>query len=811
MKRFLLGLLVGLSLLSGAQAQDDFVVRDLRVEGLLRISDGTVFNYLPVNIGDTIDAQRVAESIRALYGTRLFESIELRRDGDTLVIVVEERPTIRNLTITGNQQIEEDDLRTSLRSAGLAEGRSFEQSLVDRTEQELRRTYFANGKYGVQITTDVVEAPNNQIDLSIRLAEGDVSKIRQINIVGNTVFDDDELLGRFELDTDVFWPMSIFSKKDLYSAQKFEGDLEALESHYRDRGYATFNVASVQVAISPDKSDVYLTVNVEEGDVYTVSDVKLAGDMVVPEEELMFFVFQKPGTIYAQRLVTQTEEWISRRLGLDGYAFAEITPIPEFDEEAKTVALTFFIQPNSRTYVRRISFNGVEKTNDEVFRREMRQMEGGWVSNAALERSKQRIERLPYVEAVDMQTIPVSGETDLVDVEFDIKQRQSGTFSAGVGFSDSQGLLLNGGFTESNFFGTGKRVATNLNIGSFTKFVSFSITNPYATKHGISRQVALTYRANDQLVADASQFSINELNASLIYSFPLSENSSLSIGGTLANTELLTSTFTPVEYENWVRFNGNTFFRAGSIIDQNGNQVPLLGSTFTNFAGIVGWTRDTRNRSIFATRGSRQTLSLEAALGDVEYYIARYRYGAYVPVFGNFTLRFRGDLATSAGVGDTLWQPPTKNFFAGGAQSVRGYRRNLLSPLDSVGNPFGGNLLLTNSVELILPTPEKLAGAAQMSIFYDIGGAFWEGDQRIFIPVDAFGVPTGQPPTFNPDFWRFDVKNLYSSVGFSMVWLSPLGAIQLSYGIPFDAVDTIGGIPIRDQEEQIQFSVNSPF
>jgi len=448
-----------------AQPSNDFIVRDLRVVGLQRIAEGTVYNYLPINIGDRLDQQRLQEAFRAIYGTGFFDDVQLRRDGDTLVIVVKERPSIASFEITGNKDIKTEDLLESMRNVGLTPGRSFDRSVLDNVTQFLTQQYFERGKYGVKVTPSVTELPGNKVNVNVAIVEGARARIRQINVVGNETFTDDELKSDFQLHTPHF--TSFYKKDDRYARESLAGDLEHLQSYYMDRGFANFAVESTQVAISPDKKDMFITVNVHEGDRFTVSDAKISGDMVVPEEELLALVLTKPGQIYSRKLIEQTTKLIELRLGQDGYAFARIDPVPNIDQEKKEVALNFYIDPGKRVYVRRIDFKGTNGVDDEVFRREMRQLEGAYLSNAALDRSEQRIRRLPFVEEVSKETVPVAGTDDLVDVNFDIKEGLPGQFGGGIGYSGTQGILLSGNFTHSNFMGTGNRVAAEVSLGEF--------------------------------------------------------------------------------------------------------------------------------------------------------------------------------------------------------------------------------------------------------------------------------------------------------------------------------------------------------
>lgn len=487
-----------------AQA-DDFVVGDIKVEGLQRISEGTVYNYLPVNIGDNLDVRRQQEAIRALFSTGFFRDIELRRDGNTLVVVVFERPSIESFTIEGNKDIKTEDLQRSLRNVGLAQGKTFDRSVLEEVTSYLTDQYYSRGKYAVQVKTDVVEVPGNKVKISINVIEGKRAKIRQINVVGNKIYDEDDLIKAFELKTPNW--LSWYRQDDRYSRESLQGDLEKLRSYYQDRGYANFDIESTQVAIAPEKDDIFITVNVKEGEVYTVGEVKIAGKMVVPEAQLRQLLLVQPGQTYSRRLITQTQELISLRLGQDGYAFAKIDPVPQENEEDNTVNLTFFVDPGNRTYVRRIDFQNTSAIDDEVLRREMRQLEGSYLSNSLLDRSKERLQRLPYIEKVEFETQPVPGTPDLVDVDFDIKEGLPGQFSGGIGYSASQGAILNGSFVHSNFMGSGQRLAMEVAGGKYSKVYSISHTDPYTNIDGVARTVGLQFRDVTQYVSASSDFS----------------------------------------------------------------------------------------------------------------------------------------------------------------------------------------------------------------------------------------------------------------------------------------------------------------
>src|SRR5580765_330536 len=440
----------------------DFTVGDIRVEGLQRVSEGTVYNYLPVNIGDHLNPQRVREAIKALYATGFFRDVQMRREGNTLVVVVLERPSIESFEITGNKDIKTEDLQKSLRGVGLATGKTFDRSVLEDVTQYLTDQYFARGKYGVRINSSVEEEAGNRVKIKIDIKEGSRARIREINIVGATKFPQKAIVNTFELKTPNW--LSWYKQDDRYSRESLTGDLEKLRSYYMDRGYANFQIESTQVAIAPEKDDMYITVNVTEGDVFKVSEIKLAGTMVVPESQLRALLLIKPGDIFSRKAVTGSQELMSYRLGADGYAFAKIDPVPTPDNDKKTVSLTFFIEPGNRVYVRHINFTDTTAINDETLRREMRQLEGGWLSNAAVERSKQRLQRLPYIEKVEFETKPVAGSADLVDVDYKIKEGLPGQFGGGIGYSESQKFSLNGNFVHSNFMGTGDRIALEVNV-----------------------------------------------------------------------------------------------------------------------------------------------------------------------------------------------------------------------------------------------------------------------------------------------------------------------------------------------------------
>jgi outer membrane protein insertion porin family len=775
-----------------AIAQGDFVVRDMRVEGLQRISEGTVFNYLPVNIGDRVDKIRIQEAIRALYAQGLFDDIEIRRDGDTLVVAVQERPSIESFEIEGNKDIKTEDLMESLRSVGLTRGKTFDRSVLDEVTNFMREQYHARGKYGVVVDTSVIDTPNNTVRIRVDVKEGERAKVRQVNIVGNTQFDDDEIRTDFELDTSNW--LSWVRQDDRYSKEALEGDLETLRSFYMDRGYADFRVESTQVAISPNKQDIFVTIGIHEGDVYTISDVKLVGEMVVPEELLRAMVLAKPGSIFNQTMLSQSAEFMSFRLGEQGYANAEIEPVPELDHENKEASITFYIDPKSRVYVRRINFNGISEVDDEVLRREMRQMESAYLSNNLVERSKVLLQRLPYIENVEVNNTPVPGVPDMVDIDFDIKYRMPGQFSGGIGYSESQKLMLNGSIVHTNFLGTGNRVALEAMSGRYQKLYSLSHTDPYRTMDGISRTISLNYRDITQFTSASSDFSTTSGGLTVNYGYPITEFQRLSFGLSYQRSELLASESSTRQAQDWVLNNGNPF------IEDTGSGFQFFGTNYDTVELIAGWTFDSRNRALFANRGTRQQLVLSMAVpgSDVEYYQARYNLTKFIPIKGRWVGRVNMELGISEAMGDTTAAPPYKQFYGGGPSSVRGFKESYLGPRDSYGRPYGGNVLVASQLELIIPLPEKWSSQARASIFYDIGNVFNTGEVQF---TDKLGSPVEYKPSFD---------ELRASVGIGVQWLAPLGLFRFSYAFPLNEYrgnDRYFG----DQIERFQFSIGQAF
>ncbi|MGE0385882.1 MAG: outer membrane protein assembly factor BamA [Gammaproteobacteria bacterium] len=753
-------LVLGLLIAAPAAAVDSFVVEDIRIIGLDRIAPGTVFNYLPIKIGDRFDDTRSADAVRALFKTGFFKDVALGRDGDVLVVSVIEREAIGELNISGNKAIKTDDLLKGLREAGLAVGEVYDESTLDKVVQELRRQYYAQGKYAVRLNPEVKKLEGNRVGVDMAISEGRAAKIKAINIVGNDTFDDDELRDQFKLKTSSW--LTFFNRSDQYSRQKLSADLESLRSYYLDNGYANFNVDSTQVSITPDKSEVYITINVTEGELFRITDVKLAGDLIVPQEDLLAVISARAGMVFSRKAVTETSKAITDRLGEDGYAFANVNAIPKIDDKSRTVALTFFVDPGARTYVRRISFSGNSKTRDEVMRREMRQLEGAWVSTVKVERSKVRLQRLGYFEEVNVETIPVPGSTDQVDVKFTVKERPSGNLLLGLGFSQTAGLIFNTSVAQENFLGSGKRIEFAFNNSDINRQFVFGYTNPYWTIDGISRGFRLAYQETDATSANITSFNSKNASFGVNFGIPVTEYNYVTTGLSYERTEIDTGNLAIASFVQ-------------DFLTREGN-------AFDTIRVQAGFAYDTRNDTVFPTRGVLQRIRLEAAVpgGDLNYYKLDYDSHVFLPVTRKWTLLLKGRLGYGDSYGDTTELPFFENFFAGGPRSVRGYEENTLGPKDEFDRAIGGNLLVVGNAELIVPLP-FLAQLKSVRVtgFFDMGNVY----------------------AANEDF---SADALRMSTGISGVWLSPFGVLSASFAKPFN--DQPG-----DKTQSFQFTFGTSF
>ncbi len=752
---------------------DSFIVDNIKIEGLQRLPDGTLLNYLPVAVGDPIDDNQVTYAISELYKTGFFADVKLLRDNDTLVVRVKERPSIAEVEFSGNSDIDDDALKDALLDIGVTRGQIYNRSLLDKLTLELERVYFSQGKYGVKINSEITELDQNRVDIKITISEGQVALIKHINIVGNDVYSDDELLG--ELDSGVPSSWAVFSSADDYSKPKLNGDLEKIRSYYLDRGYIKFTIESTQVSLTPDKQDIYITINVVEGDRYKISSSELTGELVVNRQTMESQILTRPGAYFSRSLMTSSKQRLENQMGRIGYAFSEVKITPVIDDEKKEVALTYHAVPGDKVYVRRIDIFGNDSTQDQVYRREMRLMEGSILASDLLERSKTRIQRLPYIETIDIQTVPVPGTDNQVDLRVKVEEKLAGSFNIGAGFSQTQGLLFNVGLTQENLFGSGKRLSVNVNTDSANTIYSAAYTNPYYTIDGISRTLSVSVRNRDAAEELINNFQTNSADVNVSYGIPLTEFNTVSLGYGYSFIELTPAAITSQDVTDF--------------LEQNDGET-----RFHNFTLNTSFSHDTRNRTVFATRGTQHTLGMNLTVpgSDLEYYKLSYRTNTFIGITGSTTLLLRSNLAYGDGYGDTVELPFFERYFAGGIRTVRGYDSNSLGPRDTeTGLAIGGNMRVTGGADLIFPIPfvEKPPSSVRLSAFLDIGNVFLENRNTFDAEVGDTGFQTDQ---------------LRSSYGLSLVWISPIGPLRFSYA------QTINDVP-GDDLRAFQFSIGSFF
>ncbi|OOZ37081.1 outer membrane protein assembly factor BamA [Solemya velesiana gill symbiont] len=740
---------------------ESFVIKDIRVEGLQRISAGTVFNYLPVKIGEAIDATETSSIIKSLYKTGFFKDIRLEREGDVLIVFVTERPAIAKIDISGNESMESEQLLLALKDIGLAEGRVFNRSILDKIEQELRRQYFSQGKYGVKLESTVSPLERNRVGVNIKISEGATARIRKINIIGNESLEEEDLLDEFSLSTTGF--LSAFTKDDQYSRQKLAGDLEKLRTYYLDRGYLNFKIISTQVSITPDKNDIYVTVNISEGDVYTISDIRLAGELAAPKEEFFPLIRLTRGEVFSRKAVTSSAERITDLLGNKGYAFANVNSIPDIDKEKKQVAITYFVDPGKRVYVRRVNMRGNHETRDEVLRREMRQMESAWFSRELVTRSRNRLQRLGYFDEVNIETPAVPGSTDQVDVDISVIEKPMGNLLAGLGYSQSSGIVFSSSITQTNFLGTGKRVSLAFdNSGANTNY-SLGYTNPYYTVDGISRGFNLGYKKTDFKEVDTAKYLTDTALAGVNFGIPVTETDRVGVSFDLANTKYKVGAGASTEIADFATDNGDDF-------------VDLKVG--------MNWSRDSRDSAVMPTSGSMQRFEAMATFpgSDLEYYKINYKHKKYFPLNEFVSLALSGDVGYGDVYGDSTRLPYWENYFAGGVKSVRGFKDYSLGPRDSIDDPLGGNFRLVANAEVYYqPGFRLLERSVRLGWFFDAGNVYdTSGDEDI------------------------DLGELRYSTGLSALWLSPLGALGLSLGLPLNDKSS-------DEVESLQFTFGTTF
>src|SRR5687768_11636995 len=739
-----------------ALAQDfaPFVVKDIRVEGLQRTEPGTVFSYLPVKVGETMNSEKARAALRALYATGFFQDVRLEAEGDVLVVFVRERPAIAQIDFSGMKEFDGDTVRKVLRDLGLAEGRIFDRAVLDNAEQELKRQYLSRGLYAAQVQTTVTPLERNRVGINLAVTEGEVAKIRGINIVGAQAFPESELRSLFVLRTPGW--LTWYTKHDTYSREKLAADLETLRSFYLNRGYLDFTLESTQVSITPDRRDIYLTVNIAEGEIYTVSSVTLAGQLLLPREELESMIQLKPGDTFSREKLAASTKAIADRLGNEGYAFANANAIPNVDKDKRTVAFSIVIDPGRRVYVRRIDIAGNNKTRDEVVRREMRQLEGAYYDASKIQLSRRRIDRTQFFGEVTVETLPVEGNPDQVDVVYTVKEKPTGALLVGVGFSSVEKIALSASVTQSNVFGSGKYISANINSGSVNQVYSLSYLDPYYTVDGVSRGFDVYKRKTDASSLAVGPYVTDSLGGGVKYGYPVSEQVTVDFGLNLESVELEVFPISPLTYLQFV----NDF-----------------GTQYTYLSGTVGIARDTRDSLISTNAGTYLRASTELAGGDLQYYRLGYQHQWYRPLTRATTLHLGGELGYAGGYADRPL-PFFKNFFAGGPGSVRGYRSFSLGPQDENGNATGGNLKLTGTAEVLFPMP----------------GAEQDRSLRLAAFIDGGQVYSN----------KIELGELRYAAGLALFWSSPLGPLRQSWAKPLNAKS-------GDRSQTLQFTFGTGF
>ena len=855
-----IALLTLLPALTQAQAEA-FNISDIRVEGLQRISPGSVFAALPVGVGDVADTYAIRASAKNLFATGNFDDISIGRDGSVLVVTVAERPSISEITIDGNKAIETEALLDGLKGAGLSVGNVFQRSTLEGMQLELQRQYVLQGRYDARIEAEVIPEPRNRVSIAIDVNEGTVASIKHINIVGNTIYTDEQLQDIFELKM-TGW-LSFFTSDDKYSKEKLTADFENLSSYYLDRGYLEFNIDSTQIAISPDMEAVYITANVTEGDKFTVSDVGLSGDLVLPEEDLKRFLLVQPGQVYSQTLITTTEEYLTRRLGNEGYNFATVTGIPEVEEDSK-VKIKFFVDPGKRTYVRRIDFSGNLDTSDDVLRREMRQMESAPASASAIEQGRIRLQRLGFFKTVEADTEEVAGYDDLIDVEYTVTEQSFGSIGGSIGYAQDAGLILGLNLQQNNFLGTGRRVGVNLNSSRYQDVVSLNYTNPYFTEDGVSRGFSVFYRKTDLSEINVASYTTDTVGANMNFGYPISETQRLGFSfgvtdtkitaGQYAVQEIKSSPRLEPQVENWYEstlqadgtYSAAEVLRPISELPITALTIPgqlgfldLNGDEYLNFSVTGSWLQSTLNRGQLATRGVSQSVALEVAvpLSDLEFYKLTYRGEIYLPIYQEFVLHLRGELGYGGGYGDTSELPFYEHFFAGGFGSVRGFEANTLGPRSTPPLIYNSNSPITQIDENGNPT--QVGGPSGRGFGYVVdprtgkivvqpistrpdpfgGNVLAEGSAELLFPMpfikdrsslrSALFLDVGN--VFNTNCrgnqincFDVDAGELRYSVGIGVTWLSGFGPLTFSLAKPLNASEI-------DEREVFQFTLGRSF
>ena len=779
MKKNLLAGLVSALFVTGVSAFEPFVVKDIRVDGIQRTEAGTVFSYLPVKIGETMTDDKAAQAIKALFATGFFKDVRIEIDRGIVVVVIEERPAIAQIDFVGLKEFDKEQMLKGLKESGFSISRSFDRSMLERAEQELKRQYLTRGLYGVSITTTVTPLERNRVSINFTIDEGDASKIRQINIVGAKSFKEKDLQSIFQLSTPNW--LSWYTKNDQYSKQKLAADLESLRSYYLNRGFLEFNIESTQVSISPDKKDIYITISISEGERYVVSSVKLAGELILPEEEFRKAMRVKPGDVFSREKLNESTKAISDKLSAKGYAFANVNAAPELDKEKRQVGFTVFVDPGKRAYVRRINITGNSKTRDEVIRQQVRQMEGAWYDDERVKLSKQRIDKTDFFSEVNVETPPVPGTTDQIDVNINVAEKSTGNISAGIGFSQAEGLILSGSISQSNIFGSGKFLALQLSTGKINRNIGINYTNPFFTVDGISQGFDLYHKKTDPTTLDY-KYKTQSTGGGVRLGIPLSEKQSLSFGLAIDNTKVeidRDDPDTPLQYK---RFSND--FCGGSNSCDN-----------TSLPMSITWINDSKDSVLNPTTGAYQRAMFELSPGgDIKYYKATYQHQRFFAVTRGLVLMLNGELGYAKGLsGEAM--PFYKNFYAGGVSSVRGYDTASLGPyeISNTSNDevrLGGTRRFVFNAELLMSAETIGMGkAVRFGPFFDAGQVYSEDKATSGTCVP--GVVCDQGP-------------IRMSVGVAATWASPFGPLKFSIAQPLNDQKS-------DKLQMFQFQMGQTF
>ena len=797
-KIFIFILLLNFSQNNILGSNEEWVVSDIRISGLQRVSAGSIFNVMPISIGDSVDVYELQMAAKTIFKTGQFDDIQLGREGNTLIISLVERPSIASIELDGNKALKTEDLIRGLDDAGLSEGQVYKRSIINSLALEIQRQYVSQGRYGAKVDVSTKDELRNRVSLFIEIDEGEVAEIKNINIIGNNSFTDEEVTKGFELKTGGWF--SFFTNDNRYSREKLKGDIESLESFYKNRGYVEFSLDSSQVSVSTDKSSVFITLNITEGTTFNIDQVKIVGDLPIEEDLLKSLVLIKEGERFNQFLVTETEEIFKNILGNEGYSFAEVRGVPDIDEDSGNVDLTFYVDPQQRTYVRRIIFKGNKRTHDVVLRREMRQMEGAWASNNLIENSKLRLERLGFFKEVESETIPVAGVNDQIDVEFTVEEEFSGSIGGSLGYG-AYGLVLGLNYNENNAFGTGKAIGIGINDSTWQRSYSFSYSEPYFNIDGVSRGYSAYFRESDYGQFNIASYTSDSYGAGIQFGLPISDIERIGLNLNYDNTSIDTGS-TPAS-------------QILSFTESEGTKFEVFKTQFI-------WSKVTLNRGLFPTAGQSQSLALQVAVpgSSLTYTKATYRHKYFKPIMdGRFVLGLRGELGILEAYGDTKVAPFFEHYYSGGISSVRGFKQNTLGPravpsqfiLDQEGNPvldengnpisnpysfyrddrsIGGAYLVEGGFDFIFKLPFiDDQRSMRSSFFIDVG--------------NVFSKDCGKDPS-NVNCSEIDFGELRYSFGVGVTWITQLGPMSLAIASPSNQG------PL-DETENFQFEIGTQF